>query len=182
MLHFYLSMLETEEERKTMEYIYEQYYSRYMYVAMKRLNNRDLAEEAVHMAFIDMIEEKEKIFTLGCSDFLRYSDYIVRNKSIDVLRKERKYVINDDYERIPDEKPLVDEIVTGKIEQERLIAMLDTLDDDEQQLLQSKYILGKTYQEIADEMNLTLKTVEVKLYRVRKKARQLLSKEGMTVE
>ncbi|GHU93048.1 DNA-directed RNA polymerase sigma-70 factor [Clostridia bacterium] len=166
----------------TMEEVYEKYYSRYMYITMKRLNNHTLAEDAVHMAFLDMIEHKEKIFALDCSDFLCHSDSIVRNKSIDVIRKERKYVRSNDFEQIPDEKPAIDDIVTGKIERESLIALLDALDDDEQQLLQSKYILGRSYQEIADEMNLTLKNVEVKLYRVRKKARELLSKEGVTIE
>ncbi|GHV18826.1 hypothetical protein FACS189425_08400 [Clostridia bacterium] len=58
MIQIYLSMLDTEAERKTMEQIYEQYYSRYMYIAMKRLNNHVLAEDAIHAAFVDTLQRK----------------------------------------------------------------------------------------------------------------------------
>ncbi|GHU95756.1 hypothetical protein FACS1894208_09150 [Clostridia bacterium] len=181
MLQFYLSMLDTEDERRTLTDIYERYYNRYMCVAMKRLNNHALAEDAVHMAFLAIIEQKEKIFALSGSDFLRYTDSIVRNESLNILKKERKYTEIGEFEQLPDESESVEELVASKIDIEKLTALMDKLDDDEQQILRSKYIFNKSYQEIAREMGITVKNVEVKLYRIRKKAKQLLLEEGVTV-
>ncbi|GHV08210.1 hypothetical protein FACS1894217_10280 [Clostridia bacterium] len=181
MLQFYLSALDTEAERRTLADIYEQYYNRYMCVAMKRLHNHALAEDAVHMTFLDIIEQKEKIFAFGRSDFLRYTDSIVRNESMNILQKERKYTEMDEFEQLSDERARVEELVASKIDIDKLMALMDTLSDEEQQILRNKYIFNKSYQEIAREMGLTVKNAEVKLYRIRQKAKQRLMEEGVTI-
>ncbi|GHV06021.1 hypothetical protein FACS1894217_03890 [Clostridia bacterium] len=179
MLQFYLSALDTEAERQKMSDIYERYRSRYIYIAMKALNDHARAEDAVHAAFVDMLAQKEKIFALSCSDFLRYSDCIVSNKSLDILRREKKHV--EIYDDMPDDTDVGD-IVLRNMNIEKLMAVLDTLGDDEQRILRSKYIFKRSYQDIAAEMGLTLKNVEIRLYRVRQKVKRILIEEGITCD
>ena len=53
--------------------------------------NQDMAEDAVHNAFISIIKEKEKYFNPDSRDFRFSAVDIVRNKCIDLLRKEKVY-------------------------------------------------------------------------------------------
>ena len=60
----YLSMLDTEQERKKMTDIYEEHKYALLNYAMTIIRNQDMAEEAVHNAFISIIQKK-KIFNFG---------------------------------------------------------------------------------------------------------------------
>lgn len=55
------------------------------------MKNQDMAEEAVHNAFISIIQKKEKYLILDCRDFRRSAVIIVRNKCIDILRKQKPF-------------------------------------------------------------------------------------------
>ena len=59
-LTIYLSMLDTEQERKKMTDIYEEYKYALLHYAMKIMRNQDMAEDAVHNAFISIIQKKQK--------------------------------------------------------------------------------------------------------------------------
>ena len=72
MLSFYLSMLDSEQEREKMAEIYENHRYPLLMYAMKILKNQELAEDAVHTTFIAIIEQKEKYFSLD-DDILRFS-------------------------------------------------------------------------------------------------------------
>lgn len=48
------------------------------------MKNQDMAEEAVHNAFISIIQKKEKYLILDCRDFRRSTVIIVRIKFIDI--------------------------------------------------------------------------------------------------
>lgn len=93
MLAFYISMLETEQDRDKMAEIYEEHrYALLKYALKITSHNQEMAEDAVHNAFISIINEKEKYFHLDSRDFRCLAVIIVKNKCIDLLRKEKRYV------------------------------------------------------------------------------------------
>ena len=91
MISIYLSMLDTEQERKKVRELYEEHKYALLHYAIKIIKNQDMAEDAVHNAFISIIEKKEKYLKLNCRDFRRLAVIIVRNKCIDMLRKQKPF-------------------------------------------------------------------------------------------
>ncbi len=84
MLAFYISMLETEQERDKMTEIYEEHRHALLKYALKiTRHNQAMAEDAVHNAFISIIKDKEKYFHLDSRDFRFSSVIIVKNKCIE---------------------------------------------------------------------------------------------------
>lgn len=57
-------MLDTEQERKKVKELYEEHKYALLHDAIKIIKNQDMAEDAVHNAFISIIEKKEKIFKI----------------------------------------------------------------------------------------------------------------------
>ena len=62
MLLYYCSLLETEEEKRSFEKIYEDNYLGMYHVAFQMLKSRDRAEDAVHSAFFKAGRTFFKIF------------------------------------------------------------------------------------------------------------------------
>ena len=71
LLSIYISMLDTEQERQKMTDLYEEHKYALLNYAMTILRNQDMAEDAVHNAFISIIKKKEKYLNLDCRDFRR---------------------------------------------------------------------------------------------------------------
>ena len=58
MLTFYLSLIETEEDKSKFENIYETYRKVMFYTANQILKDEYLAEDAVHSAFLRILKQK----------------------------------------------------------------------------------------------------------------------------
>jgi len=176
MIFFYLSMLDTEEEKRKMADIYTEHRHRYLRVAMSILKNQTLAEDAVHNTFIELINNKEKYLNMLCSDLLPYTVSIVKSKCYDVLRKEGKYVgFDEDYNSKSDNG--VEETIMERFDNEWAIGAIESLDEISQDLLRKKYVLKYSYVQIAKECDMTVKNVEVSLYRIRQKLRKMYRQE-----
>lgn len=91
LLTLYLSMLDNEQERKKMTDLYKEHKYVLLRYAIKITYNQSMAEDAVHNAFISIIEKKEKYLKLDCMYFRRSAVIIVRNKCIDILRKQKPF-------------------------------------------------------------------------------------------
>jgi len=83
-------------EEKKLEETYNRQYHRSYRIAMLYLNNKSDAEDAVHQAFLAIIDYFHKISKMKRPDLEAYIVVIVRNKSIDILRA-RKKIADFDY-------------------------------------------------------------------------------------
>lgn len=61
LLTLYLSMLDNEQERKKMTDLYEENKYVLLRYALKITGNQSMAEDAIHNAFISIIEKKKNI-------------------------------------------------------------------------------------------------------------------------
>ncbi|NLB42435.1 MAG: sigma-70 family RNA polymerase sigma factor [Clostridiales bacterium] len=116
MLFVYLSMMDTDEERKRMADIYEQHKFACFRVALKISNNYAMAEDAVHNAFVSVIKHKEKYLQLSFKDFRSSIIIIVKNKCLDLLKAEKNFtdfsIDEIEYQLESDDSPIDIQIIT----------------------------------------------------------------------
>ena len=93
----YLQAIESEEERSKFEQLYFQYRGLMYHVAMRILNNPHSAEDAVHLAFLSIIENLKKISEVKCPKTRSYIVIIVERKAIDMIRANSK-ILDIDFE------------------------------------------------------------------------------------
>ena len=181
MLSIYLSMLDTPQEKEKMTEIYEKHRYALLAYAMKILKNQDLAEDAIHTTFVAIIEQKEKYFYLE-EDILRFKALsIVKNKSVDILRKLKPNDVLpiEEFELYleSEEKPVEEQVIFTS-EYEAILKRLESIDEVSRQVLIMKYYHGMSYKEISDELGMTTKHIETKIARAKEKVRKLIKKEG----
>ncbi|MFJ7917373.1 MULTISPECIES: RNA polymerase sigma factor [unclassified Lysinibacillus] len=182
MLAFYISLLETEQERDKMAEIYEEHRHSLLKYALKiTSHNQEMAEDAVHNAFISIINEKEKYFHLDSRDFRYLAVIIVKNKCIDLLRKERRYVdIPMDALEIfleSKEKPIDKQVIISS-EYAAIRRHMSSIDEISKQVLLMKYVLGMSYKEIGETLSMTPKHVDTRIFRAKEKVRRLVENES----
>jgi RNA polymerase sigma-70 factor (ECF subfamily) len=182
LLAFYISMLETEQEREKMTEIYEEHRHALLKYAFKITSyNKEMAEDAVHNAFISIINEKEKYFHLDSRDFRFSSVIIVKNKCFDLLRKEKMYadVSMDELEIFleSNEKPIDEQVIISS-EYAAIRKHMSSIDEISKQVLIMKYAFGMSYKEIGEMLNMTPKHVDTRIFRAKEKVRRLVENEN----
>ncbi len=95
-LPIYLAMLEDEQDKKKITELYEEFLYACLHVALKITNNITMAEDAV----LSVIKHKEEMFALSRRNFRKKIVIIVKNKCIDIIRKNKltSYTFIDDME------------------------------------------------------------------------------------
>jgi len=181
MLMIYMSMLDNEHEQQQFTSFYNEYRYECLHLAQMVLQNEMWAEDAVQEAFLSIINHKEKYLSLDRRDFRKKIVIIVKNKCIDILRKNKK-VSNasfDDieYELSSDETP-IDIQVINKDNFQHMTDYLEKIDSISRTVLLMKYIEGLSYKEIGEKLGMTPKHVDTRIFRAKEKLRKLIGKEG----
>jgi len=176
MLFIYLATLETEDEKAKMTDIYETHKYAMLRYALSITKNQEMAEDAIHNAFLAIIKNKEKFFQLSCRDLRIQIVIIVKNKCIDLIRQQNKntheHLDDLEYELATDAVPVEDQIVMNE-DYETMRKHVALLDETSRLVLEMKYILGMTYKEIGEELGMTAKHVDTKILRAKEKVRKL---------
>jgi len=168
-----------------MERIYEVHKPTMLRYALKITNNKEIAEDAVHDAFLSLIKHKDKLFPLS-HDVLRTSVIIItKNKCIDLLRKNSFFADKQTYDMEDDpiaDDTFVEDIVILCDEYASVRKHVASLDEASRLVLEMKYIIGMTYKEIGEELGITAKHVDTKIMRAKSKVRMLMAAGGESVE
>lgn len=77
----YLQMIESDEDKSKFEQLYIMYKGLMFHVAMKILKNEFDAEDAVHQAFLSLIENLKKISDVKCPKTRAYIVIITERNS-----------------------------------------------------------------------------------------------------
>jgi len=174
-------MIDTDPEKRKMIDLYEEHKYALLMYAKKMMESQDLAEDAVHNAFISIIQKKEKYLNLNDIDFRRSAVIIVRNKCIDLLRKQNPFA-NKSIEELEiflesDQVP-VEEQVIFESEYDAIRKYMNSIDEISKQVLIMKYILNMSYKEIGEELGMSPKHVDTRIMRAKEKVRKLMEKDG----
>ena len=181
MLLIYLSALETEEERVKMTDIYENHKYAMLRYALKITKNKQIAEDAVHNAFLSIIKHKDKYFSLSSMDMRVLLVIITKNKCIDLIKKVDVFADDpiDEMENVlpSRDKPIEEQLILNE-EYESLKKHVAALDEKSRLVLEMKYLLEMSYKEIGEQLGITPKHVDTRIQRAKEKVRRIIAQGG----
>ena len=185
MFMFYLSMLETPEEKLLIEQLYSQYRHMMYKISFSILKDSFDAEDAVHNTFIGIIRSS---YLLNLSDVnsretKAYIITAVKHSAIKIYNK-RKSVITEDidehFELESDES--VEETALSAVGVEEIKAALSELSDNDYEVLYLSVFGQKSNDEIAKLLEINPETARKKVYRARQRlAQKITEKRGVAV-
>lgn len=171
MLVFFLSVLETEQEKQRFTEIYQQYHTLVEQIALHMLGNQSDAEDAVQNTFLQIIRHFEKINEIPCKDLRFWIISIVKNEARMILRKQKNVIQLEDWDGFAAESEYVSEY-------QELVRLFAKLPETYRAALEMKILLDYSGKEIAQRLGLTEEAVHTRISRGRKLLRDIAEKEG----
>ena len=174
MLYFYLSTLETEEDKNRFEKLYRMFKQDMYAIAYSILNNKEDAEDAVHQAFITIADNFEKVNAISCQEIKAYIVIIIRNTSIDIYRSNKKIA-----ERTTaiDDNISVDINFLEQYDYQLLIKAISELPEIYKDVMFLRYLEEFNSKEIADMLKITVSTVWKRIERAKKLLKENLERD-----
>lgn len=160
-------------------YLVERYGDMVYSLALKMLNNEADAEDLTQEVFITTYKSLDQF--RGKAKFSTWIYRITYNKAISKLRKTSwitlsdiekaaNYIISNDDEQAT--------FTSGEEQLRQLEAAVQALPDDEQVLIMLYYYENESVEAIASIISLSEANVKVKLFRIRKKLKEVLEKQN----
>lgn len=157
----------------TFEKLYDEYYSPLCLFAGKYLGDLDLSRSLVQELFVDLWLKREKLI-VGNDSVKYYLFKAVRNRSIDYLRELKKTVSLTAVPEYRLNSPFED-----KLEETELNARINQSISELPEKCREIFLLcrfeGLKYGQIAEKLNISVKTVEMQMGIALKKMREKLS-------
>ncbi|MEH0154364.1 RNA polymerase sigma-70 factor [Limibacter armeniacum] len=157
---------------KVYELLFKEYYEPLCKYAVRYLGNMEAAEETVQDLFCTLWEKREEL-TIS-SNLKGYLFGAVRNnclrqlKHLEVRNRHQQEVLKH-ADTLSDMDPMVELELSQKIEQ-----CIESLPVQRQKIFRMSRQEGKKYKEIAEELGLSIKTVEVQMSKALKVLREEL--------
>ena len=175
--------IEDPNDREFMTQFYLQY-ERLMYATvLKRLPDQEAAKDIVQDCVIKLIP---RIPFLRRQERCVNASYVVstvRNTTINYMRKQGRTdgrccsLEEQDEQDMVMPGPSLDERIILEEQKDRLMQIWSNLPDEDQLLLEGKYILGYKDAELADMLGCKKDSIRMKLTRARRRAFQLMTEE-----
>lgn len=175
----YKDKLQDEEERNRFRQIYEQYSGLMLYRAEQILKDKQLAEDAVSQAFINILLNLSKISGIECNKLRHYVVIVVERTAIDIYRKEkrRKNIICDkDPELLTAE--LTDTLEAQFNPVEKCIYQLPEI---YKEIFVLKYCYGYSNHMISEILKVKETTIRQRIMRGKEVLKKMLKEEGIDV-
>jgi len=171
MLLFYLSLLKDDEDKSKFTDLYIKYSKLMKYVAMQKLDDEQLAEGAVHTAFLNIIKSFYMVEDVDSHKTKRLLVVVTENVAIDILRKNKHYsgVSYEELEPILSIKP----DMLDNIAMQELVEMITELPEIYRNVLELR-----AYHELSEKQIATVLGIEYATARKRlERARTMLTKK-----
>lgn len=175
MISYYLSIVETENDRNKITYIYTKYYSFMCCIAAKYLNNKSDIEDIVHDSMLKIIDKLDTIDIADEKKLRCLCGVIVKHKAIDSVRlKKNNTEPLDELFPVIDESASPEEIVIGEDTYRIVLETIRELEDKYKNVCILRYVNGLKDKEIANVLDISESAVRVRLYRARNMLRDSL--------
>lgn len=167
----YLQMIETDEDRSRFEEIYQEYRNLMYYVAYKRMQHEQDAEDVVHHVFVKIAENIKNIEPVSPKT-KQFIVTMVDNRVTDVFRVRGRHpvVMNDD--------ELKNSSVTENEGEDLLTECILKLPEQQRMVIWMKYKQGYSLREIAKMLGISLVWAQKIDQRAKKKLEELYRKGG----
>ena len=167
--------ISNKKDKSKMEHIFEEYYSLMLYIATGILKNRAMAEDAVSDSIEKIIRNISNIGDVSCYKTKAYIVIIVKNTSINLLKKEmRGASLGDDLLEIMDSDSLTPEKLVSIEGYKNLVEIIMSLSPTLKDIAILSLVHGYSHSEIATELGLSYDVVKMRLSRARREIKNIL--------
>lgn len=177
----FLTAIEDENVRSKLEALYMKYREDMFKVAYRVLDDYQLAQDAVQMAFINIMDNLDKIDEIYCNMTRAFVVIIVRNISINLYRKRKKQndmLLEDIEDILSDGSETIDEMIINAEMFSQVLSKIRELRTPYSDIISLKYFYHYSDSEIAKLLSITQENVRVRLHRSRQNLIKLLSQDG----
>lgn len=175
----------SESDREFITRVYLDF-ERLMFATAKRyISDISVCEDIIQDSIVKLIKKTDLLRSMERCILSGYIVSTVRNTAINHLKHqgmENKYYgggvdsVDEDMTSLT-----TDEIVTLTEQKEQIQKIWDRLADEDRLLLEGKYILGLTNQELGDQIGCKPESIRMKLTRTRRKAlKMMVELEGVS--
>lgn len=170
----FLNLLDIQAEKEEFIKLYDKYKNLLYWIAFKKTNNVQTAEECVQETFLYVAKHFDKIDNVDSKRTKCYLSVIVSGFAVDVYNKSLK------------SEPLSDDAESSDIHTDADFSNLEiqsvfneVLDDESKVFLYLKYIYQYKSKEIADMYGVKDTYVRKKIQSAKKKLKKYFEKEGL---
>ncbi len=163
--------------------VYDEYARLMYYIVRQYTAEADLQNDIVQESLLHLIRNASTLRGLDPPALSTYIVTTVKNVAIDTLRKEkriREHTVELDDEAVQElasPEPTPDELMAALEDKGRLAEALASLPEDERLLLEQKYFLGSSDQELARFFRCKPGSVRMKLTRARRHMLRILRED-----
>ena len=152
--------------------LFDEYYVSLCFFANKYVSDLDLARSLVQQVFVDLWAKREKLnIHYSPKSYLFQS---VKNRSIDYLRKEQKHVSVSEFHENSQSQEFHDLLEEAELN-ERINTSINQLPEKCREIFLLCRFDGLKYSEIAEKLDISVKTVEMQMGIALKKMRDNFS-------
>lgn len=172
-LLYCLSVIEDATHQTKFEAIYTAYRHAMLYAALKVLKDHSLAEDAVHEAFLRILDQLHKIDETDCHKTRKFLVVIVEHVAYDMYNKRKRRSESFLYEET--EEVRTDD-AAGEIQ--HIVRFIKQLPVTYSHLMVLRFVEGLSDQECAQVLNISEPAVRKRLERGRKLLKERLEEEA----
>jgi len=159
--------------KRKFETLFREHFTGLSFFARKYTGDLDSAKEIVHSVFIRIWENRSEFdWENPAKSYLFTSVY---NRSLNYLRDNKKFISHEEaslHNLVVEESVFSDDLVTAELES-RIKSALQRLPEKCREVFELSRFENRKYSEIADHLNISVKTVETQM----SKALQILKEE-----
>lgn len=135
--------------------MFDNYYKILVAVSYKLLKDRELAESVVQDVFVNLWTNRDRAQINSIKGYLIIS---VKNRSLNELKRSKRFISLD---VVGDNKQLDYQVDVSVME--HIMSCINELPEQRRKVFRMSKVDGLKYAEIADELNLSVKTVEAQI-------------------
>lgn len=133
-------------------------------LAFRVLRDRDLAEDAVQEAFVDLWKTAAK-FDPARSSVRSWICVLAHRRAVDLARRDaRRRLADGTTDELDNTSYSAEDVVMLRLEQRSVRAALEQLNDRHRELLELAYYGGLTQSQLAERFGLPLGTVKSRMF------------------
>ncbi len=165
-----------EQQIQNLEKLYKENRQQMYWIAFNILNDSHLAEDAVQESFVRMIENIEKLTFISAKKQKALISIIVKNIAIDMKRTDKETATDFEMQDYLDKN--ADLQMPNNINMIHLKNCLEKLPPEYLFPLKLQVVYGYTEDEIGKMLGISTSLVGVRIFRARKKLKELYNSEG----
>ena len=167
----------SESDQEKFEYLYQKYKNLLLHKAYDILKDYALAEDAVSEAYIRIYKNLHKIDDPSSNRSIAFAVTIVKNVSLTMLSKEKRWPVEEFDESQPDSFDL-EENVLAEISSQQIYEIIQQLAEDLRSVFILRYAYDYSLKEVGALLNISENNAAVRLHRAKKKLAQIVAEKG----